>query len=382
MLIIAKAIADIGDWAERIAIFSLMYNISGTPVSMSLISVANILPRILFSSFAGQFVDEHNKKKIIIIGDYIRAVLVLSAIFFKEWVFIILFFISIADTFTDIAHSAIVPFVCQEVEVNHINAVKETVASFIMVLGPTISGLMVSFLGIEFCFILDSLAFAISPFLLFKVNYRPLENGKPKIKSSKSEIRKTLAYIKSVPILYAVNSSICAMCISAGALNSLFMIFVFEQLKQDSVGYGILVSSKGVAMAVGAIIFYKLMENISCERVFSLSILGLGLVLTVFPLNRNFILAIIIQVVNGIFNVGYSIAKSSIMQLKTDKQMLGKVLSLISLSSNVILIVFTGFWGIAANYIGVTNILFVCGLIVLCSGLYSCIITSKNHKNK
>ncbi len=82
LFISSQVISDIGDWIDRIAVLTLVYNINNSSVDMSFLSIMMLLPSLIFGVFAGKIVDIYNKKKILILGDFLRAILVFLIPFF------------------------------------------------------------------------------------------------------------------------------------------------------------------------------------------------------------------------------------------------------------------------------------------------------------
>ncbi|SFE52815.1 Transmembrane secretion effector [Thermoanaerobacter thermohydrosulfuricus] len=63
-LISSQVVSDIGNWIDRIAVLTLVYDINKSPISMSFLSIMMLLPSIIFGAFAGKIVDSYDKKKI------------------------------------------------------------------------------------------------------------------------------------------------------------------------------------------------------------------------------------------------------------------------------------------------------------------------------
>ena len=117
------------------------------------------------------------------------------------------------------------------------------------------------------------------------------------------------------------------------------------------------------------------------EKLFCFSLLGLGSALILFPLNRLFIVGVLIQSINGICNAGYSIARTSLIQARTDPSKLGRVFSLNTMLSNLLSITSLGIFGGLADYIGVRTVLLLGGVIVFLAALYAVKNLVISHKS-
>lgn len=321
-------------------------------------------------------IDQNNKKNILVVGDLFRAILVFLIPFYKKYMLILLLLSSTIAVFTDICYDAIIPDIVDEKKLKRTNSINETLDSLIMVLGPSLSGLLITFVDITVCFFIDAASFIISALLLISVSYHKVTGCSEK-KSNltvASTIKSAIAYIKNKPIILSVTITLAAIGLSSGILNSLLIVYVYDYLQQDSTGYGLLLSVKGMAMVLASIVVYRLIEKIDYTKLFAFSVLGLGLSVFIFPLNTLFPIAVILQFLNGICNAVYSVSKITILQLETDSYCLGSVLSINSFVVNVFSILSLGIFGIIADMTNVRIVLVMGGAIILMASFFSFIL--------
>lgn len=108
-LIVSSTVSDIGNWINRIAVLTLVLEIYNKTSSTSMVSIAMTLPTLLFGFLAGKLADSGNKKKIMLISDMTRAVLVCLIALFPEYIIIIVFAMSSLAVFSDVCEDSIVP---------------------------------------------------------------------------------------------------------------------------------------------------------------------------------------------------------------------------------------------------------------------------------
>lgn len=370
LFISSQVISDIGDWIDRIAVLTLVYNINNSSVDMSFLSIMMLLPSLIFGVFAGKIVDIYNKKRILILGDFLRAILVFLIPFFKEYVFIIIFIVSTISIFYDTAKSSILPELVEKDRLRQVNSLSSSYSSLMMVLGPSISGFIISKLDIKYCFYIDSLTFLLSMIMIFLIKLYKYGSKKDVelYQTDKISFIEGLKYIKGNRIIFNTLSINTTVGLAAGMLNGLLIMYVYKFLKTDSQGYGVILTFKGLAMILTSLVLYKYLKNVPVDVIFKLGLIGLGISTTVFPLNTLFILAILIQFFNGIFNALYSISRTTIIQENCDNQYLGRTFSMNTMLTNITSIISLVFGGVAAEFFGVRAILIIGGLIVLISG--------------
>ena len=74
LFVVGQLISVIGTWMQATALPYLAYRISGRPLDLGLIGVANTLPTLLFALPAGVMVEHWDKRKTVILFQAIMAV--------------------------------------------------------------------------------------------------------------------------------------------------------------------------------------------------------------------------------------------------------------------------------------------------------------------
>ena len=380
-LVSSAAVSDIGDWISKIATMTLVLQIHATATSASMISLVSLIPTLIFSPIAGKFADKYNKKHILIISDILRSLLVLLIPFFPSQIFVLLFFTSSISAFANVSEDSIVPFLVDKDNLKRLNSIYSTFSSLVMVLGPSISGILLVIVDVRMCFVINSISFLASGLIRVGLRYQwDALNYYSKDQISKADVT-TLQYIHGNPALFIVIFTIAAVGLASGMLNSLLIIYVYDYMMLSSASYGILLSFKGASMLITSALICKFGNKVPSEKLFCFSLLGLGSALILFPLNRLFIVGVLIQSINGICNAGYSIARTSLIQARTDPSKLGRVFSLNTMLSNLLSITSLGIFGGLADYIGVRTVLLLGGVIVFLAALYAVKNLVISHKS-
>ena len=79
---LSQALSQFGSSMTSFALILWAYTQKGTAMTVSLMTFFNYIPYIIVSLFAGTFVDNHSKKKIILISDSIAAIYSIVMLFF------------------------------------------------------------------------------------------------------------------------------------------------------------------------------------------------------------------------------------------------------------------------------------------------------------
>ena len=77
-LYLAQAISDIGDGMTYLALFLLVLDLTGSTAAIALMSILVALPPVTIGLFAGAYADRHDRRRIMLVSDTLRAVVVLA----------------------------------------------------------------------------------------------------------------------------------------------------------------------------------------------------------------------------------------------------------------------------------------------------------------
>ena len=72
-----QLISQFGDRVHQVALFALVYTITGSALATALAFFAATLPHLLLSPIAGAYVDRWNTKEVLVVSDILRAAVVL-----------------------------------------------------------------------------------------------------------------------------------------------------------------------------------------------------------------------------------------------------------------------------------------------------------------
>src|SRR5688572_24585866 len=95
----AQIVSEIGDWLYTVAIYSLLLEFTGSAKAVALAFVLQVLPQFLISPTAGVLNDRVSRKRMMIIADWARAVIVLAMVLVRspEWIWF-LYLLLLAET--------------------------------------------------------------------------------------------------------------------------------------------------------------------------------------------------------------------------------------------------------------------------------------------
>lgn len=189
-LFFAQAISLLGDSITWVGIALLAYEFGGENSSKILATslTLRVSSFVLFGSYAGIMADKFSRKKIMIITNIFRMLIILSLAFITNTaqLYIMIFLLNIFNAFFTPAYKATVPqLVSRKEDYGNAIALSNSTWQLLGILGPGLAGILAVAWGARQIFIVDAFTFLISIIL---VSFIPI----PAIKDTQT---RTLSFV-------------------------------------------------------------------------------------------------------------------------------------------------------------------------------------------
>ncbi len=387
-------LSSFGDWATLFASVALASYLGSEGGNSELTAVIPIVARIipaLMSSFAGILADRFNKKNVMIICDLSRMVIVLGLFFTTTLIqlFLINFLSEIFSLIRQPSRESVVPEVVDNeylVKANSLFTVG-TYASlplaslaFGVISDNSLIGEIVSYgngWNGSVIFVIDSVTFLISSFLLFYLKTDSPNKNIEKQSNVLGDLKEGLNYFLSVQELRTVTTSISLSLVGAGALFVLGNTYLTESLKFTQSSFGFMIASFGFGIIFTMVILSYFVTSFSRIPFFigiSMVITGLSLL---FAFNSSEFSTILFFIfISGIGSGSVYLLTISYLQSTTDKNLRGRVFGNFYTIGRLSILLSLFISGFAANFInqyfefdGVLFVLRISSGFILLSGL-------------
>jgi len=265
LLWLGQVVSQLGDWFNTIAVYTLVLNLTGSGRAVGLVLVARFLPTVVIGPLAGVVADRYSRRRIMIISDVVRAVVVLGFFFIRRpdqvWIIYALTVLQLAaSTFFEPAKSAVIPSLVVERDLVTANAISSVTWSSMLTLGAALGGFVTGWFGTDVAFVIDSLTYLASALLVAAVIF-PARPRRPKSKLTVGKalgITDTLEgirYVRTRPRVLALLAVKPAWGLGGGilALLAVFGEKIFPIGGSAAIGIGVLYAVRGVGTAVGPI---------------------------------------------------------------------------------------------------------------------------------
>ena len=387
-------LSSFGDWATLFASVALASYLGTEGGNSELTAVIPIVARIipaLMSSFAGILADRFNKKNVMIICDLSRMVIVLGLFFTTTLIqlFLINFLSEIFSLIRQPSRESVVPEVVDNEYLVKANSLFTVGTYASLPLASLAFGVISDNSLIEgivsygngwngsVIFVIDSVTFLISSFLLFYLKTDSPNKNIEKQSNVLGDLKEGLNYFLSVQELRTVTTSISLSLVGAGALFVLGNTYLTESLKFTQSSFGFMIASFGFGIIFTMVILSYFVTSFSRIPFFigiSMVITGLSLL---FAFNSSEFSTILFFIfISGIGSGSVYLLTISYLQSTTDKNLRGRVFGNFYTMGRLSILLSLFISGFAANFInqyfefdGVLFVLRISSGFILLSGL-------------
>lgn len=343
IFLIGQLISVIGTWAQSTALPYLAYRISGRPLDLGIIGVANTLPTLLFALPAGVLVERWDKRKTVMLFQAIMSLQAfgLAALAFtgsiQIWHIVALaFFFGSAVAIEVTARQAMLIELAGREALPSAIALQTTAFNVGRVLGPLGAAWLIATTNNEgSVFLVNGLSFlfVIGGLLLAQTRYKmPVE--KTESRDLRNEFKEGLAYIRNNPSVLSV--------ILMAALVGFFGIPLVQQLPafardvlKTALDTEAMVATRTsnlyAAQGVGAVTAALIAAYFSAIN--KQKMLFFGQVVFIVPilllgLTRQLNMALLLLVFIGLGTVIQLVMMNTMIQVSVPNQLRGRVFSI------------------------------------------------------
>ena len=396
LLWLGQVISQFGDRLAQIALIGLVYNRLGVSfLGLAKIMFFTILPVFLISPAAGVYVDRWDKRKVMLVTDFIRGVLILSlGLFFVHFtnftpVYIIIFFSFCLGRFFIPAKMALIPLLVKEEDIFMANSLVSVTANIAAILGFGVGGLIVEWWQPKGAFLLDGITFFLSSFLIFFITkklagtFKPqdlVEIGKDVVRKEKSllrEFKEGLHYLVSGESTFFSVKSLSILFSFLGALYVVFIGFIQKTLGTGTKDLGVLAVWLTLGMFAGSLVYGRVAHKFSLAKTINVMLMLSGAFLIIFVsiIKRipSGVLASFFSLVLGFIASPIVIACNSLIHKKGSDNLWGRIFSSLEVVAHFAFILFMFITSILADKFKVPPfIIIICvGTIVIIFSLIS-----------
>ena len=374
-LFVAQAISDVGDGMTFTALLLLVNNLTHSPAALAVLSIAVAVPSMVGGIIAGAYADRLDRRRIMIVSDSIRALLVVGFVIVGTVerlpiLYLVAFAQATIGTFFSPARGALIPRVVPReglLAANGLGQISRTVGNLI---GTALIGLVIALTGTYWpAFVLDAATFVASVLIVLRVDPAlgrvAVASGERHASGVGASAVEGLRLIGRSPTLVATILGLSIAGLGLGAVNLLFVPFVMNTLAASAVWVGPIEGAQTLSLVAAGGLVAVLARRMSAQSMVAGGLAGVGILIAILYAAPNVYFLLVVAFCFGWFVTPLQASTQTIVQSVTSDATRGRVIGALQASMSTTQIVSIALAGVFASIIGIRGLFLIAGLVCL-----------------
>ena len=327
----SQVVSNAGDWFNTIAVLGLTLALTNSGLALGIVTICQMLPPFLMTPLAGVIAERYNRKRIMIITDFLRAAVALGFLLVdsENKVWMLYFFMALLSglgPFFDVTRTASLPSITQGKALLAANALSSMTWATMLTIGSVLGGLIADNLGRSAAFQLNALSFLVSGIFVARIAI-PVAAGAGHPVQFLSDFIWGLKYIKRDQATRIFLPAKATWGLAGGGAVLLYAIFGGQIYRSGDTGIAILYTARGLG-TLSAAILIKIFNTILLKKMRTGILIGLicyGVCFIIFSLAPSIWLAGIFITLAAAGSMVMWVYSSLGLQLVVDEHYRGRV---------------------------------------------------------
>jgi len=274
----AYTVSMLGTEVSGLAIpLTAVLTLDAGPVGMGILGAAASLPALLIGLVAGVWVDRLRRRRILVVADLSRAVLLAAipvawaaGLLQLPFLVVVAFLVGVFNVFFDVAHSSYLPSLVPRDELVDGNSKLEVSESVTQAVGPSAAGVIIQVIGAPLAVALDAASFVASALFLGAIREvePPPDRSTPRTHLL-AEIVQGVRYVVGHPILRPIAAYASTTQLWMSAMFAVYLLYLADELGLSPVIIGVVGVAAAPETILGALLAPRLVRRWGAGRTMS-----------------------------------------------------------------------------------------------------------------
>ncbi len=368
---ISQLISVTGTWMQNVALAWLVVTMTGSAIALGTATALQFLPILLFSLFAGVFIDRWPKLNILLATQTVSAIqafvlwaLVAAKIVTLWEIYILSLVLGLVNAFDQPGRQAFVAEMVPDEDVGNAVALNSLLFNAARTVGPAIAGVTIAALGVAPSFLLNGVSYLAIIAALLMMRRKELRTFQSKVESTVKEgIKEGISFAVNEPAI----ASILIVLVFVGTFgynfNTILPLLVKFVMEGGPRMFGVLTAALGIGSMIGALLVAG--RQRPTRRFIYVFATVFAVVDIVIAFSRSYALTVALLVLLGLASIAYIASTNTSLQMNSPMRLRGRIMGLYVLifaGSTPIGALFTG---LMADLIGTARMIMVEGGLCL-----------------
>jgi MFS family permease len=330
-----QLVSLIGTWMTNTATVWLVYRLSGSALMLGLVGFSSQIPAAVLSPLAGIYIDQWNKHRVLVatqvlsmLQSFALAALALGGKITVGWLIGLNALQGVINAFEmPCRQSFVISLVEEKENLGNAIALNSSMFNAARLLGPSIAGVVIAWIGEGWCFFADGVSFlaVIASLLAMRLTPRPVGNRST---TALVEFREGWRYTFGFPPLRAILTLLALTSLVGVPYTVLVPIFAGKLLGGGPHTLGFLMAASGAGALLAALWLAARRSVLGLTRVVPWATATFGGGLILFSLSRWLPLSLLLMTVSGFGFMTQMAASNTVLQTIVEDDKRGRVMSL------------------------------------------------------
>jgi CRP-like cAMP-binding protein/sugar phosphate permease len=362
----AQLVSTAGSALTDLAAGIYVYDQTGSAFLVGVTLMATAVPSLIVGLIAGVFVDRWDRRRTMMASNLLQGIVV-ATIPFLLGIDITLLFVAIlvnagVKQFFDPAYEALIPEIASDEELTAANSFLQIASFGSTAIGFAAAGLLAA-IDIRLAFWIDSLTFVFSALCIYFMKTRvkmEVPDEEVSVGLVASNLKTGVRTIRDTPMLRSLFLLGAPVFFAFGLWNVLLLPMAITVLGGSEFEYGIQEGLTSIGFVLGSLFMAKYADRLQIGLWVFVGYMGMGIAGILYGLSPTILIGIVWVTVSGFFNSPSAVARQTLLQRHTPRELRGRVFSALFVMRDVIFLA-----GMAAA--GLADVFDVRVLIILAS---------------
>jgi MFS family permease len=333
-------LSNIGTWMQNIAQGWLVLQLEPAHSSLwlSLVGFASSAPMLLFTLVGGAIADRANKRKLMFLtqGSMMVVAFLLWGLTASHritalQIVVLAFLTGTAMSLNAPTYQSMVPALVPREDLGNAIALNSVQFNLSRIVGPTLGGLCMAWIGISGNFLLNALSFVAVLLALAWISYPPAPKLPPGA-SMIGTIFEGFRYVHEHRVMQHIVLLLSLVSLCGFPYMSFIPYFAKQILHRQETGFGLLMAASGVGAVLGATLVVSRRKRHRSGRFVALAGTSFFTLIAAFCFSTNFYLSALLLAGIGFAMICLVSTCNTLLQHLSEDHMRGRVMSLYALS--------------------------------------------------
>ena len=288
-------ISIMGDWVLGVALPFFVYQVSGSTIATAVMVAMELLPRLLFGSIAGVFVDRWDRKKVMVVASLSQGLVILPLFLVQSaeslWIVYMVTFIQVTlAMFFGPAENALLPLLVPEEQLIQANSLNAMNNNFARLIGPPLGGGILALWGLTGVVLFDSITFVIAGLMIFAITRSgraaPATEPGPKLEGASwsrfwKEWKEGMDIVRKDRVVAVLFLTVVMLNFGGVMIDPLGAAYIVDVVKAGAGVFGMLVAVQAVGGIIGGLLAGKVGQRVSTARLYGWAEIVLAVVMAI-----------------------------------------------------------------------------------------------------